>query len=81
MPRRERAEDLGVLYCKLLEINEKFYDINEILPWTRAKDACDMFEKLEDDEKSELIHKVAYFIGSLEQQMLECLSIARGDEE
>lgn len=81
MPRRERAEDLGILYCKLLELSQKFYDINESIPWSRAKDACEMFEQLEDDEKSEVIHKLAYFIGNLEEDVSECLSIARGDEE
>ena len=81
MSRRERAEDLGVLNCKLLDLTEKYDEFHSTLPWQRAKDACELFEDLNDEEKSEFIHKFAYYLQGLEEDIYECLSVARGDEE
>lgn len=79
MSKRERIEDLGRLSVKLRNIYDD--DLFDIMINTRPKYAWDVFSRLDEDQKLDIIEKIAYGLERIKESISECLCIADGDEE
>ncbi len=79
MGKAERIEDLGKLAVMIddMRSSQLFVD----LPWSRAKDAYDGFSSLNEEEKCDCIHNIAYGLLSLNEKLCDCLVIANGNYE
>lgn len=76
---RERIEDLGRISVMVSNLCET--EIFELLG-NRAKYACDMFfDERTDEQREEIIHKMAYGLEELHSKLYECLSIANGTDD
>ncbi len=74
---RERIEDIGrlcVMIDKLLE-HELFNIIT-----CRDKDFVDVFEEMQQEQRDDLLHSIAYGISSVRDELYEMLSIAKGTD-
>lgn len=82
MSKKERLEDLGILLVKIENIMEHdLFDCIENIGCNRPKDFIDVFDTLNEDQKEDFLHSLAYNISSVNDMLAECWCIAKGNDE
>lgn len=79
MSKRERIEDLGRLAIMLSKISS--HELFDVFSKGRTKDSWDNFCGLDEDQKEDLILKIAYRLKDVESEICDCLMIAQGNYE
>lgn len=75
---KERIEDLGRLYERLKRISDNdVFDLQN----QRPKDFVDWFYTQSKETQEGFLRSMAYQVHDIQEQICECITIARGDEE
>jgi hypothetical protein len=82
MAKRERLEDLGVLFQMLTElVDHKLFKLLGESGCRRSKDFVDHFDTLSEDVQYDLLNSLAYELDDALGRIADCWVVARGDEE
>lgn len=76
---RERIEDLGRLYTHLQELSN--HELFELTAMRRPKDFYDYFCDLNEEDKEDLIRKIAYGLENVSFVIYDLILIASGQDD
>ena len=77
----KRLEDIGRLNVMLANLLEhKLFDIMEDYGIRRPKDACERFDELSEEKRDDMIHKLAYAIEDIRDDIADCLVVVEGED-